>query len=228
METSGSEEISRPSSPANSVISFSTDDVNILLREFGGRLLNSQNEMYVLPVDDREHARLDYQHRALTLTLDSLYAAPDLVRAVMTPSQKRSPAAVDLGAGSGQWVIEFAEEFPHATVVGIDLAPPTNFHKPIPSNCRFEVDDVNYSLSHYAKSFDVCHMRSIECGINDYEDLIYRVAQILRTNGVLLMASGGDQLYGEDRKPLPQEVAEGQPGWCAAQALFSATHSSGL
>ncbi|KAG8926762.1 hypothetical protein FRC02_008690 [Tulasnella sp. 418] len=139
----------------------------------------------------------------------------------MTPGQRHTPAAVDIGAGSGQWAIEFAREFPHATVVGIDLVPPAP-NQMIPPNCRFEVDDVNLPLYHYEKAFNVCHMRSIDHGITDYEGLIHSVAQILRTNGVLLMVSGDNQLFSENRTPMPTNVQEGQPGWCATQALFIA------
>ncbi|KAG8922886.1 hypothetical protein FRC02_011549, partial [Tulasnella sp. 418] len=200
------------------------------VREFGGRLISSQNETYLLPVasssqDDEEHERQEYQHRALTLTLDSLYAVPDLVKAALTPSQKYIPAAVDLGTGTGQWAIEFAREFPHASVVGIDLVPPAP-KEPVPPNCRFEVDDVNLPLGHYAKAFNVCHIRGIDHGITNFENFLYRVAQILRTNGVLLLVGGDHQLYMENRSPFPTDSQEGRQGWCATQALFWAVQNT--
>ncbi|KAG8926359.1 hypothetical protein FRC02_008947 [Tulasnella sp. 418] len=194
-----------------------TANAQDLIREFGGRLVQ----------DTEEHERLEYQHRALTLTLDSLYAAPDLVRAAMIPSQSYTPAAVDLGTGSGQWAVEFAREFPHASVVGIDIAPPAP-KGPVPPNCRFEVDDVNLPLDHYTKCFNVCHMRAIDHGVYDYRGLLYRVAQILRTNGVLLVVVGDLRLYQHDRTPFPVDVKEGDPGWCATQALFWGNHNNAL
>ncbi|KAG8962342.1 hypothetical protein FRC03_004319 [Tulasnella sp. 419] len=229
MPTTDNDRDMRSPSPSGSVLSFSSANAQDLIREFGGRLVSSQNETYMMPVvqDTEEHERLEYQHRALTLTLDSLYAAPDLVRAAMMPSQSYTPAAVDLGTGSGQWAVEFAREFPHASVVGIDIAPPAP-KGPVPPNCRFEVDDVNLPLDHYTKCFNVCHMRAIDHGVYDYRGLLYRVAQILRTNGVLLVVVGDLRLYQHDRTPFPVDVKEGDPGWCATQALFWGNHNNAL
>jgi hypothetical protein len=36
-----------------------------------------------------------------------------------------------------------AREFPHAQVLGVDLAPVPAEPETLPDNCRFEVDDIN-------------------------------------------------------------------------------------
>ncbi|KAG8912914.1 hypothetical protein FRC00_003500 [Tulasnella sp. 408] len=184
----------RQKSPTPSVMSFrSSMHSERLFREVAGRTLNSRNDMYMLPVDDEEQDRQDIEHRALYLVLDGLYAAPDLVAKAMAPRQNRPPAVFDIGTGSGTWAMDMAREFPHAEVVGIDLAPPTLHSEGIPNNCRFEVDDVNLDLSHYA------------------DDTIHRVAQTLRSGGVLLLCSPAYNFFDENRRPLPV-VEEGQPG----------------
>lgn len=190
-----------------------------LFREVAGRTLNTRNDMYMLPVDDEEQDRQDIEHRALYLVLDGLYAAPDLVAKAMAPRQNRPPAVFDIGTGSGTWAMDMAREFPHAEVVGIDLAPPTLHSEGIPNNCRFEVDDANLDLSHYADCFNVVHMRSVSQGIRSYQDTIHRVAQTLRTGGVLLLCSPAYNFFDENRQPLPI-VEEGQPGWTACRALI--------
>ncbi|KAG8884541.1 hypothetical protein FRB99_004517 [Tulasnella sp. 403] len=154
----------------------------------------------MLPADDEEQDRQDVEHRVLTLVLDSLYAAPELILRAMAPKQDRTPAILDVGTGSGMWAMDMAREFPHAEVVGIDLTPPTLHNTHLPPNCRFEVDDVNLDLSHYA--------------------------QTLRADGVLLLVAGAYQLYDEQRVPLPV-VSEGEPGWTACQTLLSAAFEVG-
>lgn len=63
-------------------------------------------------------------------------------------------------------------------------------------------------------------------GINNFQDLLHRLAQTLRADGAILLAGGDFHFYGEDLKPLPV-VREGEPGWSASQALLSAIHTVG-
>ncbi|KAG8887459.1 hypothetical protein FRB98_009603 [Tulasnella sp. 332] len=158
--------------------------------------------------------------------MDSLYAAPELVERAMRSRPDVVSGILDVGTGSGCWAMDMAREFPHAEVVGIDLVPPNFPQEDIPSNCRFEVDDVNLDLSHYAKSFNVVHMRSVAMGVTNFQDLLHRLAQTLRADGAILLAGGDYHFYGEDLAPLPV-VKEGEPGWSASQALLSAIHTVG-
>lgn len=63
-------------------------------------------------------------------------------------------------------------------------------------------------------------------GINNFQDLLHRLAQTLRADGAVLLAGGDYHFYGEDLKPLPV-VKEGEPGWSACQALLWAIHTVG-
>lgn len=69
------------------------------------------------------------------------------------------------GCGSGIWTIEMAREFPDCDVVGLDLAPAPVDIDALPTNCRFEIDDINLGLSHYHNQFDVIHVRCIGSGV---------------------------------------------------------------
>lgn len=64
---------------------------------------------------------------------------------------------VDVGAGSGRWVVEVAEQFPFAHVYGIDLSPiePTN----APVNAEFIVMDLTKGLEFDDRSTDFVHSR---------------------------------------------------------------------
>ena len=58
-----------------------------------------------------------------------------------------------------------AKEFPHATVLGVDLIPCPANPSDIPSNCRFEIDDINHGLDHFSGAFDLVHVRCIALGV---------------------------------------------------------------
>ncbi|KAG8904779.1 hypothetical protein FRB99_001211 [Tulasnella sp. 403] len=209
-----------PPSPTPSVVSFrmSVHGQQVQYRQVAGRIVNAQNDTYMLPADSEEQGRLNLQHEMLKLLLDSLYPASDLVEKAMLSQEGETPAICDVGTGSGIWAVEMAQQFPYAEVVGIDLAPP--LLTAIPLNCRFEVDDVNLDLSHYTKAFNLVHMRSVTMGIRNFRETIHNVAQTLRPDGVLILVSGGGQCWTEHKQAFPV-VNEGQPGWSATQAVFS-------
>ena len=71
---------------------------------------------YPMPNDESELDRLDLQHHIFTLLLNGeLYLAPLKKQAIHR--------VLDVGTGTGLWAIEFADQFPNATVTGVDLSP---------------------------------------------------------------------------------------------------------
>lgn len=78
------------------------------LRELHGREFNGQNDGYMLPADGTEHDRLDLQHEALKLHLQSLYASPALVKEALAVSgEGKQPMVLDVGTGSGRWCVPY-------------------------------------------------------------------------------------------------------------------------
>ncbi|KAG8903273.1 hypothetical protein FRB99_003540 [Tulasnella sp. 403] len=194
-----------------------------LFRTYFGRAFNNK-ENYWLPADDTEHFRLDMQHNVLKMHLNSLYASPEMVEHALRSGQQPPPAILDVGTGSGRWAIEMAVQFPRAEVIGMDLAPPAHLQEgSIPSNCRFEVDDANLPMDHYASTFNVVHVRSADAGINDFNSFLYEVARTLRPNGVLLLVTGHPQIYGEDLQPFPV-TDEGEEGFSWVQHTFALSY----
>ncbi len=66
-------------------------------------------------------------------------------------------------------------------------------------------------------------MRSVAQGIKDYRDTLLRVAQVLRPDGVLLLACASYSFFDEHRRPFAS-TKEGEAGWTASQTLFSAVY----
>jgi ubiquinone/menaquinone biosynthesis C-methylase UbiE len=64
---------------------------------------------------------------------------------------------VDVGTGTGVWVIEVADEFPTAMVYGTDISPIQ--HTYIPVNAEFRVMDLNEGLEFDDGSTDLVHSR---------------------------------------------------------------------
>lgn len=195
-----------------------------MLRNAYGRVFNNQNDTYFLPADQEEHRRLDLQHHIFTLSLGGLYPAADLVRRALQPRPNFKPAILDVGTGSGSWIMDMAKEFPHCDAVGVDLAPP-NLHGTPPDNCRFEIDDANLGFAHYRNTFDVVHARSVSAGIRDFPALLQDFAQVLRPGGVLLLGDGDMQLYDEDENAISL-VEEGKPGYSWTHKVFFSAYTA--
>ena len=62
-------------------------------------------------------------------------------------------------ADSGRWAIEVAEDYPRATVIGLDLSPMQP--EDVPENCDFIIGDLTECLADFDDgSFDLVHSRS--------------------------------------------------------------------
>jgi trans-aconitate methyltransferase len=108
--------------------------------------------------------RLDLLH-AMTYILDDgkLHLAPS-----------HNPHRVlDIGASSGICNIDFADIYPSAEILGVDLSanPPTY----VPPNVRFEVDDLEDDWT-FTYPFDYVHSRYMAGSIKDWPRLMKQCA----------------------------------------------------
>ncbi|KAG8953838.1 hypothetical protein FRC04_001468 [Tulasnella sp. 424] len=151
----------------------------------------------------------------LKAALGGLYihqAAPAVRRALAFRKDGDPNLILDIGTGSGCWVIDMAKQYPHAEAIGMDLAPP-NFASPPPPNTRFECDDANHGLTQYfPESFDVVHCRCITIGIANYHDLLKHAYNVLRPGGVLLTVDCDMLVYNENQEPI-LAMSEDKPGF---------------
>lgn len=91
-----------------------------------------------------------------------------------------------------------AKRFTHAQVLGIDIAPVPLKPEMLTSNIRFEMDDVNSGLPHYAGRFDLVHMRCVGGGLPVYTEAMTTAARCLKPGGVLVIIELDTLLCAED------------------------------
>jgi hypothetical protein len=105
-----------------------------------------------------------------------------------------------------------AKLYPHASVVGVDLAPVPVDRSTLPSNCRFEVDDVNLGLQHFHGAYDVVHARLISSGLKSYRKMMEEAEKCLKPGGVVIFIDYDAQFCAEDqvsRQPMAESNENG-------------------
>src|SRR4051812_37332354 len=104
-----------------------------------------------------------------------------------------------------------AKQFPHASVLGIDIVPVPLKPELLTSNIRFEMDDVNSGLPHYAGRFDLVHMRMVGGGLPEYSEAITTAARCLKPGGVLVVIELDTLLCAEDMVSSQKMFTPDQP-----------------
>lgn len=132
-------------------------------REENGRTYHSYGSTeHWGPNDARAQDQQDLSHQLWLLSLKgSLYLAP-----VEKPHE-----VLDIGTGTGIWVMEVAEQHPESKVTGIDVSPvqPTW----VPPNAYFEVDDYNVEWLDQNR-YDLIHARELLGSSPDWVSLYRR------------------------------------------------------
>jgi len=88
-------------------------------RTENGRTYHAYHEgAYHYPNDQVENDRLDLQHHLWALTLKGKLG-------LSPPNQAGdfSGRVLDVGTGTGIWAVDFADEHPASTIIGVDLSP---------------------------------------------------------------------------------------------------------
>ncbi len=132
---------------------------------------------YLLPKDEDERARLEFQHHALSLTLGNHYLAP-------LPPVVRS--IVDVGAGTGIWPIEMARLFPDSLVLGLDVDTAL-FHPTPPEHCLLRQGDILCGLPLPDQFAEFVHQRFLVLAIPDtrWPGVVRELVRVTRVGGWL-------------------------------------------
>ena len=113
---------------------------------------------YLLPKDEKEMQRLDYQHFIFRHILQGNTFAP--VDALL----KHGGTVLDVGCGTGRWGCEIASTHTHASVMGLDLEDVPR-RASMPLNYQFRRGNVLDGLPFPAQHFQYTHQRLLVAGI---------------------------------------------------------------
>ncbi|KAL1845061.1 hypothetical protein VTK73DRAFT_1209 [Phialemonium thermophilum] len=143
------------------------------VREHGRQYQGYLEAKYVLPMDEEELERLDFQCHLVWISLDKKHGfAP-------TKNLRR---ALDVGCGTGMWAIEFADAHPETEVLGVDLAPVQP--QSVPPNLRFEVDDLEQPWN-FSQKFDYIHCQLMIGAFQDWPKFFRQSFDALEDDGYL-------------------------------------------
>lgn len=134
---------------------------------------------YLLPRHDSEIDRLDLQHHALRQVLGRNLLAP-----VEAPG-----LVLDVGAGSGRWGWEVAEQFPGARVVGLDLVPSRPGG---PERYRCVRANLLAGLPFREGCFDLVHQRLMFVSIptGSWHSVVHDLVRVTRGGGWIELVEG--------------------------------------
>ncbi|KAA1471411.1 hypothetical protein DENSPDRAFT_799321 [Dentipellis sp. KUC8613] len=219
----------RSASPAPSVYSITSSLRAQSFRHEFGRGVNNYSDIYRLPADDEEFDRLDKQH---IMFMDIMGKYPPPLPEIMaddTPGETKN--CLDLGCGSGSWIMDVARDFPNCQAVAVDLVPmqaksvqQLDFHlrvfddlptelSDMPDNLRSEVDDINLGLQHFYGDFNVVHARLISSGIRDYHALIHQISQTLRPGGLIDLMEFDFRVYDAHHNVISPFLDPSEGSW---------------
>ncbi|PKS04900.1 hypothetical protein jhhlp_008265 [Lomentospora prolificans] len=89
---------------------------------------------------------------------------------------------LDVGCGTGQWTIDFADEHPESEVIGVDLAPVQP--KVVPPNLVFEVDDLEQPWT-FTNKFNYIHTEAMIGALQDWPKYFAQSFDALEPDGYL-------------------------------------------
>ncbi|KAH8591880.1 S-adenosyl-L-methionine-dependent methyltransferase [Bisporella sp. PMI_857] len=130
--------------------------------ENGRRYHRFREGSYNFPNDDSEQEREDMKHAMMA----NLYGVQNIL---------------DMGTGTGIWVMEMGDLYPAATILGVDLSP----IQPewVPPNVKFMVDDVESNWLQPPNYFDYVYARHTVMAIKNWPKLMERVLEHLKPGG---------------------------------------------
>ncbi|KAG2204896.1 hypothetical protein INT46_009849 [Mucor plumbeus] len=160
----------------SSTKSRSTNSITIHGRQYH----LEETSTYTLPRDELEQDRLNSQHFSLKALYDGniLPSVKELL-----PSNAK---ILDVGCGSGCWVMEMAIDYPQYKITGLDMADmfPTTIR---PENVKFELHNILSGLPYPDQTFDYVHMRLLITGIRteEWPMVIAEIHRVLKPGGLV-------------------------------------------
>ncbi|CAJ2499660.1 Uu.00g025130.m01.CDS01 [Anthostomella pinea] len=160
-------------------------------RTVHGRTFHSErgNAQSWNPNDAQHDESMDLLHHVSTLLQGgNIFLAPidDGVQKVL-----------DLGCGTELTMAsDFADQYPGAEVIGVDISP----QQPqwVPSNCKFEIDDITMPWTYAPNNFDYIHMRWLVGAIPDWDTLFKEAFKSIKPGGYFESVEASPMITSDD------------------------------
>ncbi|CAI0650284.1 unnamed protein product [Colletotrichum noveboracense] len=180
-------------------------------RRLHGRTYTQKTE-YWGPNDEKQNEGLEINHYWMTLFLND--------RLFLAPIGDSPQHVLDVGTGTGIWAIDFADEFPSAEVIGVDISPIQPSW--VPPNCKFQIDDIEQEWTFPADFFDFVHIRNLEGSVSDWPRLYREALHSMKPGGYIEVKE-----FDIEVRSQVQEIDESHPYKAWAKNICAACDKLG-
>ncbi|KAG9301185.1 hypothetical protein G9A89_012568 [Geosiphon pyriformis] len=149
---------------------------NLRYRTFEGRRYhNIPNSQYYVPNDDIESIRLNKSNFFIKHFFKGNFGSP--IEELLTTG--RQVNVLDVGCGTGNWILEMAKLYPHVKFFGIDMSPIFPRER-LPENVQFLECNILDGLPFEDDIFDFVHQRLLSAAFtqNQWENVV--INELLR------------------------------------------------
>ncbi|KAI9280081.1 S-adenosyl-L-methionine-dependent methyltransferase [Sporodiniella umbellata] len=152
---------------------------------------DNESSTYWLPKDDEEQQRLTGQHFAIK----ELYEGNLLssIKEALDFTQK--PKILDVGCGSGIWLMDMYTDHPNADYHGCDIVDAVNKNVKI-NQFKFASGSITQGLPYPDNTFDCCHMRLfvLALQIEEWPLAINEIIRVTKPGGYIMINEGNLKL----------------------------------
>ncbi|KAI8976874.1 S-adenosyl-L-methionine-dependent methyltransferase [Pilobolus umbonatus] len=146
---------------------------------------NNENAAYVLPNDEEEADRLDFQHRAFKYLIGGLFKSP------IQESLEEGIHVVDSGCGPATWTLEMSKEYPNSKFTGVDISFVDSTIVQ-PDNVELKNANITKEIPFEDESIDFYFQRLLMGALNkdDYKTVLENAYKALKPGGFIELSEG--------------------------------------
>ncbi|KAG1180551.1 hypothetical protein G6F70_001663 [Rhizopus microsporus] len=172
---------------------------------------NEQSSTYWLPKDPTEQQRLTGQHFAIK----ELYQGNVLENVRKKLDFKKGIRVLDVGCGSGAWIMDMATEYPNCVYEGCDIVEVANKRVSL-QQVTFRYGNVLDRLPFEDNSFDFVHMRLfvLALQVNQWPIAINEILRVTKPGGMVQLVEFDLKMTGNE---IVQQVLTGIHSACKAR-----------
>ncbi|KAG1491939.1 hypothetical protein G6F52_006833 [Rhizopus delemar] len=152
---------------------------------------NEETSTYWLPKDEDEQKRLTGQHFALK----ELFGGNMLSSVSDALDFEKGVSVLDIGCGSGVWIMDMINDYPNSTYHGCDIVDVVNKSMKL-DQFTFNHGNVAKGLPYADNTFDFVHMRLLVYALrkDEWPVAIKEAIRVVKPGGILQLVEGEPRL----------------------------------